>query len=268
MDFPINRPTFHTPMDSYEGQIGKSDQTEKDLLDAAVDLLRRIQEPETLPADWPLSEPQEKNPDLFTLLGGLTALRQEVSLQGRSFHQLEQTIKQWIEQSQNESSLGEFKATIENQIAQIQETADKFVSRCSDKEKATGFQDGYNQAFNDLIKPLLDTHDQFRRLDEQYQRRPIKKPGWLRSLFRKKCENDIQQNIELTLKKINQRLDSIGVAPCVQVGMIFNAQTMKAVDLETGTSDPPNTVLEIYQQGYMYKDRILRFAEVKVASAS
>lgn len=59
-------------------------------------------------------------------------------------------------------------------------------------------------------------------------------------------------------------LKNEGLKEIPALGMEFDAKTMHAVDTII-VKEKPNIVLEVMQNGYMYKDRLLRAAMVKVS---
>ena len=220
-----------------------------------------------MPTDGLIPLPEEENgqPDLYSLFEAMTSLRQEISLQGRSFHQLEQTLGQFLKQSSQDGLLLEQVTAIKDNVDYVQRLTEGLISLQGGKDREAEKQEGFRKAFDYLIDSLLDTHDQFRRMDEQVQQRKQRK-GWFSFLKKNTTPDDLHQSINLTLKKLNQRLDSVAVVPIAHEGIPFDPHTMKAVEIEESTSQPPNTVLAIFRQGYIHEDRVLRFAEVKVSS--
>jgi len=220
------------------------------LLTAAKELIDQLQHSESDVEGLAEFDQDEQQPDLYTLLEGLTALRQEISLQGRTFHEFQQPLSQYLEKTQTQTS-----------------SIETFMARVKSQEKEEGYEDGFHEAFNFLIDPLLDTHDQFRRMNEQFQSRLKSRKKWL-GFFQNTNElKQVQQSVELTLKKLNQRMQTMQIVPVARVGGAFEPQVMKAVELEPTSTMKPDHVVEIFRQGYRHQDRVLRFAEVKVSSS-
>jgi len=59
-------------------------------------------------------------------------------------------------------------------------------------------------------------------------------------------------------------LDQIGVKEIEVLGLEFNPHVAEAVMTEEDKDKPAGVVLEVYTKGYMYKDKVLRPAMVKV----
>ncbi len=80
--------------------------------------------------------------------------------------------------------------------------------------------------------------------------------------------NDEVRNYQIGFQMIaNQLVDILkneGLAPIESLGKEFDPKVMQAVSVEWNPEKPENTVLSVMQQGYMYKDRVLRPAMVTV----
>ena len=59
-------------------------------------------------------------------------------------------------------------------------------------------------------------------------------------------------------------LNNIGITEIDCWGKEFDPHVAEAVITENDTSKPENVVLEVLQKGYMYKDKVIRPAMVKV----
>ncbi|PYV07884.1 MAG: nucleotide exchange factor GrpE [Acidobacteria bacterium] len=57
----------------------------------------------------------------------------------------------------------------------------------------------------------------------------------------------------------------LGVAPIEALGERFDPNRHEALIREENPRYPENTVIEVLREGYLYKDRLLRPAQVKVA---
>jgi molecular chaperone GrpE len=68
----------------------------------------------------------------------------------------------------------------------------------------------------------------------------------------------------------NQILDILrrhGITPIEAAGQPFDPNKHQAVMQQPSGNHPPNTVIQVLQQGFMHHDRVLRPASVVVASA-
>ncbi|MCR5350742.1 MAG: nucleotide exchange factor GrpE [Acholeplasmatales bacterium] len=80
--------------------------------------------------------------------------------------------------------------------------------------------------------------------------------------------NDEVRNYQIGFQMIaNQLVDILkneGLALIESLGKEFDPKVMQAVSVDYNPDKPLNTVLSVMQQGYMYKDRVLRPAMVTV----
>ena len=105
----------------------------------------------------------------------------------------------------------------------------------------------------DILKKILPTIDNFERaisLDESSQIDEVKKfLNGFKMIYNSLCE--ILKSFEITeIECLNQPFDS---------------NTMEAVMVEETDEVEPNTVIEVLQKGYRYKDKVIRYAMVKVS---
>ncbi|MCX7822472.1 MAG: nucleotide exchange factor GrpE [Syntrophobacterales bacterium] len=78
----------------------------------------------------------------------------------------------------------------------------------------------------------------------------------------------IREGIELTLKNFFSVLEKFGCKPFDSLGMPFDPRYHEAVMQRESTEYPENTVIEEFQKGYTFRDRLLRPAMVVVAKGS
>ncbi len=72
------------------------------------------------------------------------------------------------------------------------------------------------------------------------------------------------KGFEMIYRQILTSLEQEGVSQISpEVGVEFNADTMQAIDVKPGEED--NKVLQVYSNGYMLKDRLIRPAMVVVS---
>jgi len=77
-----------------------------------------------------------------------------------------------------------------------------------------------------------------------------------------------KMGLALLLKQFRDILSASGVQPIIAVGEPFNPNLHFAVLKEETGAVPENQILEEYQCGYLFKDRLLRPSMVKVAVAT
>ena len=75
-----------------------------------------------------------------------------------------------------------------------------------------------------------------------------------------------QDGVEKIYKQLMDTLESIGVKPMNAVGTEFDPTFHNAVIHEEDEAQGENLVIEEMQKGYMYKEKVLRHAMVKVVN--
>ena len=74
------------------------------------------------------------------------------------------------------------------------------------------------------------------------------------------------EGVELTLERLYKSLDKFEVKPFESKGVPFDPNKQEAMTMEPSESVPENHVVQEYEKGYFYKDRLLRAAKVTVSS--
>jgi molecular chaperone GrpE len=103
-----------------------------------------------------------------------------------------------------------------------------------------------------LLLRLLPVVDDFERA---FQKIP---PEW--------ADSPWVNGISMILRKLNALLESQGVVPIQVAGQPFDPQKHEAVLLEETAEHPDGTVIAEIQRGYRLGERVLRPAQVKVAT--
>jgi molecular chaperone GrpE len=88
-----------------------------------------------------------------------------------------------------------------------------------------------------------------------------------RALAASGAESGLREGVELTLRELTALLDSLGVVAVVPLGQRFDPALHQAIVHEPASGFEEGSVAEVYRKGYTFKDRLLRPALVKVASA-
>ena len=78
----------------------------------------------------------------------------------------------------------------------------------------------------------------------------------------------LREGMELTLKLFAGCLEKFGVRVLNPAGEKFNPAQHQAMAVQPAPGAEPNTVLAVYQKGYLLNDRLLRPAMVVVSAAS
>lgn len=77
----------------------------------------------------------------------------------------------------------------------------------------------------------------------------------------------LREGMELTLKILAASLEKFGVRAVDPVGEKFNPALHQAMAVQPAPAAVPNTVLAVYQKGYLLNDRLIRPAMVVVSAA-
>jgi molecular chaperone GrpE len=115
-------------------------------------------------------------------------------------------------------------------------------------------QDLHNYANESLVKELLPAVDNLERAVVHGRKEEQ----------RVDSEN-LLQGVELTYRSLVQILGRFGVVEIEAEGKPFDPQVHEAVRRVATSEHAPGTVVEVYQKGYLLKDRLLRPAMVAVA---
>lgn len=79
-------------------------------------------------------------------------------------------------------------------------------------------------------------------------------------------EGDQYKGVEMILKQTEEAFKKLGVSKIESVGETFNPELHNAVMHIEDDSVTENTVVEEFQKGYTYKDKVIRHSMVKVAN--
>jgi molecular chaperone GrpE len=109
-------------------------------------------------------------------------------------------------------------------------------------------QDFRDFAMADAIKSLLPVVDNFER-----------------ALQSKSEPADFRAGVDLIYKQLRDVLTKLGVQPIEAKGQQFNPHLHEAIEMVDTPDAADHEVLEEWQRGYKYKDRLLRPSMVRVA---
>jgi molecular chaperone GrpE len=77
---------------------------------------------------------------------------------------------------------------------------------------------------------------------------------------------EIRKGVELVEKQMREILEKMGLTRVDALGKPFDPRLHHAVEMVPSDTHEDQTVIDVYQQGYMFQDRLLRPAMVRVAS--
>ncbi len=75
----------------------------------------------------------------------------------------------------------------------------------------------------------------------------------------------LKEGVVLTLRHLSKFLEKFGVKEIDTLGQSFNPSYHEAVQEESSVECKPGAVVQVYQKGYMFHERLLRPARVSVA---
>lgn len=119
------------------------------------------------------------------------------------------------------------------------------------KRAAKEQQDFREYAQTDAIKALLPILDSFER-----------------ALQLPSQAEEFRSGIELIYKQLQDALTKLGVRPIPAKGEPFDPHLHQAIEMVETSEVPDHHVIEEFQRGYKFKDRLLRPSMVKVAKNS
>jgi hypothetical protein len=250
-------------MRSFEAWLDRSITDEQPPQGLTAGLLAALEQGDAFP---PLEsgQPGSSGCDLYSLWAAMTALTQEVRLQGRTFKQLNETLSQsarGLETSAAEVNGGGADATAEQ--ARIQQAEARQARE---------------QVIRLPLDVLLDLRDRVERggdtarnaAEELEPKRMPRLARWLGVGARYTGHTQeilaaLSHGHSLTLDTLDEALVNSGVSRIACRGQIFDPKCMTAVDIEETSSVSDGTVVEIYRNGYEWNGEIYRTAQVKVA---
>jgi molecular chaperone GrpE len=77
--------------------------------------------------------------------------------------------------------------------------------------------------------------------------------------------SEFRNGVELIYRQFQDVLQKVGAVPIAAVGQPFDPRIHEAIEMVDTTEVPDHQVLDEFQRGYKYKDRLLRPAMVRVA---
>ncbi|MBC8344914.1 MAG: nucleotide exchange factor GrpE [Candidatus Marinimicrobia bacterium] len=78
----------------------------------------------------------------------------------------------------------------------------------------------------------------------------------------------IKEGIDLIKNKINKRFEDLEVNPFTEPGELADPELHDALMMRSEKGKSENEILEVFEKGYRYKDRVIRHAKVVVNQSS
>lgn len=161
-----------------------------------------------------------------------------------------ETTEEPVEET-HQATEAEWREALETAVKQRDEYLDSLRRSQADfqnfkRRNQTARADGYQDGLCDAITAMLPVIDNLERaLDAAQEGDPL------------------ADGVRMTLKMMLDALARFGFEEVPAKGEEFDPEKHNAVMRETG--DEPGKVLEVFQKGYKVKDKIIRYAMVKVA---
>lgn len=158
------------------------------------------------------------------------------------------------EASQPEASIAEWQEALELAVKQRDEYLDSLRRTQADfqnfkRRNQTARSDGYEDGVRETIAAMLPVIDNLERAIGAAEQQ-----GESQALV---------DGVKMTLSTLFESLKRFGFEEVPALGEMFDPEKHNAVMRES--SEEPGKVLEVFQKGYRVKDRIIRYAMVKVS---
>ena len=148
------------------------------------------------------------------------------------------------EQMEKMEGLAKLVADVNDKYLRLAAEYDNYRKRTAKEKESI-----YGDAKADTIKPLLAVYDNLERGIAQYDEADVHRQG-----------------LELILRQFTEALTKLGVTEIEAKGQPFDPEKHNAVMHVEDEEAGENTVVEVFQKGFMLGDKVLRFAMVKVAN--
>ena len=154
-------------------------------------------------------------------------------------------------EEQKEASIDEWREALELAVKQRDDYLDSLRRSQADfqnfkRRNQTARADGYNDGLCDAIEAMLPVIDNLER-----------------ALAAAQPDDALASGVQMTLKMMMDGLAKFGFEEVPALGEDFDPEKHNAVMREQ--SDEPDKVLEVFQKGYRVKEKIIRYAMVKVS---
>ena len=156
--------------------------------------------------------------------------------------------------AESAAGIAEWQAALELAVKQRDELKDQLLRSQADfqnfkRRNQTARSDGYEDGVREAIAAMLPAIDNLERAIEAAEKH--------------EGGEAMAEGVRMTLNSLMESLKRFGFEEVPALGEDFDPEKHNAVMREVG--DEPGKVLEVFQKGYKVKDRIIRYAMVKVA---
>ena len=158
-------------------------------------------------------------------------------------------------ESQGEATIEQWQAALETAVAQRDEYLDSLRRAQADfqnfkRRNQTARADGYEDGVREAIAAMLPSIDNLERALDAADKAGV--------------NDGLTDGVRMTLNTLLDGLKRFGFEEVPSLGEQFDPELHNAVMREAG--DEPGKILEVFQKGYRVKDKIIRYAMVKVCA--
>lgn len=210
-------------------------------------------------------EADDAAPGLYGVWSALTALAQEVRLQGRAFKALDERLAPVVEQQR--ALLDSHREALATARALAEDTAAERRRRESENARAAERRvrlEAFELLF-DLRERLARGVESSRALLRQAPRGLLQRLLARRAARLEEAVAALGEGCRLGLEHLDDALQAQGIAAIDCLGEPFDPHSMSVVDLEQTDAADDGCVLAVYRRGYLWHGEVLRAAQVKVA---
>ena len=158
-------------------------------------------------------------------------------------------------ENQGEATIEQWQAALETAVAQRDEYLDSLRRAQADfqnfkRRNQTARADGYEDGVREAIAAMLPSIDNLERALDAADKAGV--------------NDGLTDGVRMTLNTLLDGLKRFGFEEVPSLGEQFDPEKHNAVMRAAG--DEPGKILEVFQKGYRVKDKIIRYAMVKVCA--
>ncbi len=218
--------------------------------------------------------------DLHSTWSALTALTQEIKLQGRAFKQLSDKMEPF---AGLDASIDRLLAAHREALSDARRIAEEGRTDRTQRESELK-REAHDRVRRELIGIIVEIRERLilgqrsaresqQKLNEHRNSGRLDKFTISKFFFGKTADknhlsdivNSLKKGYRMGLDRIDEALQQLGVSEIICEGKPFDPRKMNAVDVEETAEVPDGIVLEVYRTGYMIDTNVLQPARVKVA---
>lgn len=209
--------------------------------------------------------------DLFSLFSALTALTQEIKLQGRAFKQLTDQV-----QSLMESQPSPEKPRLPGGLEIILEKLDT-IREAMQRAASQQAEGARKELEKDMVEMLLDIRDRLERgaAEARYSVQTLGRHEDTKTADSSQPSGPTREAIDtleafadahrINLDQLDRYLERFGIRKIPAQNAVFDPTLMKAVEVEETYCGATGTVRAVHLSGFWWGDAVFRPAEVVVA---